>query len=339
MVGQSKGTIVTVEIPDGLSLVGGSLDSRCTFDQNTNTITCSKLGESEDGLLDCNKADKIEPEPIKFKLKVDDDAPDGDFEIKATISNDASQEKNISFKIKIDANNHPDAAFSCDPSNCDISGCSSPNCCRCYNDALLNLINESTSINPIAKSIWSYKKVASGSYVPLIDPGLGENGIENCTPPKNLTAGDYTVKLRVVDNNGTPDETTRTITYLQGAEAGFSCSLKATGPWYACDDETNIKPDQGSTIWLSDDRPDPLEHSTISDGADPAGTIRTWSKVDVNGIPFETFGGNNSTVTTTLKRLPAIIRLTLNDQKRPPDSIDHEIHIIALPDWIEISPF
>ena len=137
MIGQSFGTKVTVEIPDEyFSLKKDGLDKRCNFDGKS--LVCNI------GFLDC--LDKQAPvDPIEFQVEVKADAPDGDVITKAIISNQINQEKAISFKLKI-SSNKPDAKFSCDPSGCDIDGCSSPDCCRCYNDknAVLKLINKST---------------------------------------------------------------------------------------------------------------------------------------------------------------------------------------------------
>ena len=331
IVGQSFYTDVTVEIPDGLSVA--KVDGRCVFNEATRKLTCLNIGDK--GFLDCDSQTKVLP--IEFEAEVDADTPDGDLEIKATISNQINQEKAISFKLKI-SSNKPDAEFSCDPSGCDIDGCSSPDCCRCYNDknAVLKLINKSTPQGgpAIKQSIWSIKEQGSVSYRDII---IGP-GIENCSP-QNLAVGKHIVKLKVVNEKGDEGETTREITYLQGAKAGFSCSLDKGATWYGCEDKTHIYPNQGATIWLSDNRL-ALEHSILSDGAIAANVERDWYMVDADGnkTSFNT-GKNNSTVSMVLNRLPAIIGLELNDKNRPPISKEHKVNVVALPGWKEISPF
>jgi hypothetical protein len=328
MIGQSFGTKITVNIPEKYFSLKG-FDKRCSFDQKTETLTCLNVGKN--GFLDCGGQTLVEP--IEFRVEVKDTVPDGLIEIKASASNQINQEKTASLGLRISSDDRPRAAFSCDSSDCGIAGCPSFDCCRCYNDALLKLINGSSSQSPVVQSIWSIKKKTDASYGSPILSGLG---IENCSP-QYLMAGDYTVKLKVVNEKGDWDETVRNITYLQGAKAGFSCSLDGV-KWYGCEDKSHINPDQGATIWLSDGRTDPLEHSVFSDGA---GTPeRKWYKVGANGaMALFNAKDDNSTVTTTLNRLPMIIGLELNDQNRPPVSKEHAINVVALPGWIEVVPF
>jgi len=130
---------------------------------------------------------------------------------------------------------------------------------------------------------------------------------------QKLAAGNYTVKLKVADSQGLYGEATKDISYFQGVEAGFSCSMNGR-VWYNCD-SPDFKPAKGGKIWLSDDRLDLLEHSILSGGA--ANPKREWSKIG-NGVKF-TFssGSDNSIVSTVLEDLPTVIRLELNDGNRP----------------------
>ena len=323
IAGQSKGTKLMVDIPQEFSLT--KIDDRCSFDERARVLTCPNLGDN--GFLDCNNKTKIDP--IEFEVQVEDNVV-GEIEIKASVSNQINQEKNIIFKLTV-SNIRLDAGFSCDSSACGI-GCSS--CCRCYNDSfgVLQLKNESTPKADIIESVWSIAPLGSGSYVEK----LRSASVENYTPQK-ISAGTYTVKLKVSSTKSS-DETTKQIVFLQGVKAGFSCSLDEGATWYACNDIDHIHPDQGATIWLSDVRGP--ERSILSDGADPSKTERRWYKVDEKGDKrIFSSGTGNSTVHIALDRLPAIIGMDLDDKNRPVDYKEHKINVIALPGWVESSPF
>lgn len=317
MIGQSYNTKLTIDIPIGASVK--KADSRCVFDDKTRKLECLNLGDR--GFLDCN--DKTKIEPVEIEVEIEDFIASG-FEVKASLSNEI-KEKSTSFKLIV-SDSRVNADFSCNSSGCDI-GCS--DCCRCYNDAsgVLILENKSSPESNIVESIWSVL-------------GQGEKlrgfGIINYTPQK-MPAGNHQVKLRI-EGKTSSSEITKNVVFLQGAKAGFSCSADKGLTWHLCEDKDYINLDQGSAVWLSDSFGP--EQSIISDGAAAGDVERTWYQVDQNGIKTSfNSGKGNSTVSVKLNRLPAIIGLELNDKNRPAVYIQHKINVIALPGWLEVSPF
>jgi hypothetical protein len=301
LIGKSFDTKATVKIPVQYFTMESYDETKCDF--SNNVLVCDV------GFMDCGG--KISEE-IKFKLKVKGISNNVIINTEVKAANSSGQEKSGSLGITATVKNPPRAEISCDPGECKITGCSSPGCCQCYSDSILKLINKSSpnSDSNIEVSTWYIKKQGEGdsSYSVMLS-ALGKVDLLS----QKLAAGNYTVKLKVADSQGLYGEATKDISYFQGVEAGFSCSMNGR-VWYNCD-SPDFKPAKGGKIWLSDDRPDLLEHSTLSGGA--ANPKREWSKIG-NGVKF-TFssGSDNSIVSTVLEDLPTVIRLELNDGNRP----------------------
>jgi len=335
LVGKSLGTKVKVSIPTEYFTVEEYDQATCDLTDDPDNIG-NKLLTCSVGDLDClnNTDGNPSSAQVKFKLKVNGDIPDDVVvDTEAEVTNDSGQKKSDESEVTIIAKNPPQAEISCDSGECG-TGCS--DCCQCYTDSILKLINDSKANgnhSNIEVSTWYTKK--QGDPDSAYEVKLSELGKVDF-PYQKLAVGNYTVELKVTDTYSLSASTTKNITYFQGVEAGFVCSMDGT-VWHSCEDP-NFRPAKGERVWLSDSQMD-LEHSMFSSGA---GTItRQWSTIK-NSVKstFSSSQNDDSAVSTILEDLPTVIRLELNDGNRPKTvSKDHSINIIPLPTWIETSPF
>ena len=335
LVGKSLGTTVEVIIPTDYFTVEEYDHNKCSI---TTKPDGSQLLECTIGDMDCgNKT----TETIKFKLRVRDDITEEiDIETKAKVINNSGQEKVDIFEISVSGKNPPEAIIYCNPDECDVNGCGH-DCCQCYTDSFLKLENRSKAKGhtTIYSSTWYTKKEGDADYS-FEASILGKKDF----PERVFSAGNYTVKLEVVNDKGALSSTERIISYLQGADAGFACSMNGN-VWYDCESD-DFKPAKGETIWLTDDpllAIDPqgniLDHSTPSFGATGLNASRSWYTMD--GLLKKTLGQDDqSTITMVIEELPTVVRLEYNDGERSKTvTADHSISMIPVPKWIETDPF
>jgi hypothetical protein len=220
---------------------------------------------------------------------------------------------------------NPTAVFSCNNSACHTVP--PADACTCYTDSNLNFINESTdSGNDINKSLWKVDGTTYGDCTVYAK--------SNCQMSGSGLLGSHNIMLTVTDSNGDMSSTTRPVTFLSGAVANFSCSASGqAGDWYSNCLSITPKPDQDSVIWLSSSSSVPSAGGSI--------TSKAWTYL-VNGVanPSSIFTVvDSNTVTTTLDKLPASIKLEVWDNKGGYDKKTQNLSAIPIPVWIELSPF
>jgi len=221
----------------------------------------------------------------------------------------------------INCNLTPTAAISCDPLGCNSSGCIG------YTDCPFTLNNNSTDPDgqsDIIKSEWDILGWGGSPDLTCNSP----SALCNYTVP-SITPDTYTIHLYVEDSVGNSDTATKGFTIRREASAGFVCSFDNEN-WLSCDD---ISPSENEIIYLSDSQPNPLEHSSASEGAS-AIVSRKWEIV--GGAIFSQDNESNSQITLNND---STIRLTITDDQGRRDSQDHLIGVsLPLPEWEESAP-
>lgn len=265
---------------------------------------------------------------ISFNSKNCD--PNGDGHTEGGVNNlsypNCPDDESIS-DYKVIYNQSPQAAFSCDSSQCPGGECNgswvsfeadaNPSSCN------YTIMNNSTDTSGyIATSTWS--------ILPASDPYMSCAETCDLTIPV-MPAGDYQIKLNIEDAGDLSDEVNNNLAIREEVRAGFMCSTDDS-IWVICESLSgNVA--SGTMIYLKDDS-SLSEYSIPSEGASIQ--AREWM---INGNPFD---GNSTTATTTLSSVINTIRLTVTDSAPTPRS-DYEekiiVVILPLPTWEETLPF
>ncbi len=230
----------------------------------------------------------------------------------------------------------PTAAMSCDGSQC-AGGTCDPIVWIAYRPVadptpcIYRIVNDSTDPDgedDIVSTEWQYKVRGAddSTYQPV--PGCPSfAGISDCTIQSGITAGEYTIKLTVMDAASNSDSTTHDLTLRGEVMAGFMCSLDDVN-WQSCTRLSgNISKDE--TVYFKDD---PLlpDHSVASEGA--VITNRLW---ELNGVQL---GGNEDHESTTIAVRNNIIRLTVTDSNGRSDYQQYNLTAKGRPEWEEVNP-
>jgi len=222
----------------------------------------------------------------------------------------------------------PQAQIDCYPDGClQFVGA-----CQGYTLSLFCLKNESTDPSEpppdIQNSEWAVYNRNTGGPV-FASTTCFVNPLCNWT--LTLGAGNYKAVLKVTDNGGLTDTTSKDFDILQNAIADFMCSLtEKVGSWQNCE---NINVSEGEVIYFKDDLGPPFRYSSPSAEANSIDS-RTWEQ---NGIIFSSDNEPDTfiTVDAGLNK----IELTITDDKTLEDSTYYTINVtLPLPEWKEISP-
>ncbi|MBU0546984.1 hypothetical protein KKA72_02370 [Patescibacteria group bacterium] len=225
----------------------------------------------------------------------------------------------------------PIASFACDNSSCSGGECNTTNWITYRPIAdpipcIYTIKNNSTDpdgLSDIVKSEWFIKK--------QIEPDSAYVLKTSCVmcdyTPQDMSADNYSIKLRVEDSKGLSSLVTHSFVMREEVSAGFMCSLDNT-TWRNC---SFFAVSENEIVYFKDDQL-LAEHSNPSTGAASIST-RTWTK---NGVQFSSGVNPSTTITKTEKT----IRLIVVDSNNRTDYIEYILSVkMNLPDWQEIAPF
>jgi len=248
-------------------------------------------------------------------------------------------------EITVSPNNPPQAAISCDATNCGPgSYCDVIGTWIAYNrNCQFNLLNQSTdpdSTNPennndIVKSIWSifYEDSTPCEGVtpcPWQDPWVTciADPVCDMQLPALPANKSYYAKLYVEDNVGASNETQRDFYVRREAIADFECSLKPEEGWQRCGD--NFRVSEGEIAYFRDT-------SLASEGAT---SVSFWSWTFTNGIPSTSNLQNPSASFEEVDAVSGTVKLEITDNVGRTDSRSYQVLItVPLPEWREVPPF
>ncbi|MCP6719243.1 MAG: PKD domain-containing protein [Patescibacteria group bacterium] len=235
-----------------------------------------------------------------------------------------------------DVNNSPQAAVSCDATNCG-PGSSCNGSWIAYNrNCAFSVIDGATDPDDdIVKSVWSifYQDNTpwQDPYLTCIDdPGTSSinEAICDLLLPSLPASQNYYVKLYVEDIVGASDQTQRDFYVKKEAIAAFDCSLSPGGGWQIC---SGFRVSEGEIVYFRD-------LSSASEGAEPISS-RSWYFEDGNpasNIDNETAPSSSFTVVDLSSGL---ISLDIVDTIGRIDSQQHQVQItVPLPEWREVPP-
>lgn len=227
----------------------------------------------------------------------------------------------------------PQAAMSCDSSQCSGGTCN-PTTWVSYrpvadpNPCIYKIINESTDPDGIAnivKTEWTYKVVGADDSTYQTIPGCPDfAGISDCTLQSGIAAGEYTIRLKVIDASAIENSVTHDITIKAEVSAGFMCSLDNIN-WRDCGPLSG-KIFKNSPVYFKDD-PALAIHSVASEGETIINRVWLW-----NGAVI---GGNTETESVIVVNKNNKIRLTVTDTGGRTDYLEYDLNSKVIPDWEE----
>ncbi len=223
------------------------------------------------------------------------------------------------------ANSPPSAAIFCDPVNCGFPAGQ----CTGYSPGCLTFINGATDPDgedDIIRSEWNVLDWGT-------DPDLA------CSPPDvlcsytpTISAGPYTVELKVTDKEGAFTIASKPFTILQDVIAEFKCSLKPTEGWQDCE---GLRVSQGERVYFRDIGSSPSQTS-LSEWA----AITNWSWSFEGGNPDNSNIQNPSSIFQKIDTNSGWVTLTITDSALRSDTARHQLRVvIPLPEWQETPPF
>jgi len=220
-------------------------------------------------------------------------------------------------------------------SSCQIIDCRGPGCvCNLTNWITYNGLdvdyrinnNSSDPDNDIKTSTWSilnwqdpYFSCTDNPGTPAVNEGLCSMRIPS------ISAGNYTVKLRVEDEHGATSTTSHSITVKQDVISDFMCSLNSAGPWKIC---------QGYRV-----AEDVLVYFKDMSSSSESATITSWSWTFEDGTPPSSTSQNPSTKFKKIDRNSGNVTLQITDSAgRTDTTLYHLLITIPLPEWREVPP-